>query len=372
VRGSKYAVLSVLLILLAVVGFTVEYMREKPSAEPSVPVSVEPEDIIIPEPIPNPTVTLCAVGDIMMHDGQIWSGYDPNTDTFDYTHFFSEIKHVINSSDIAVANLETTFGGKELKYTGYPMFNSPDELAATIKDAGFDVLVTSNNHCLDRGEKGVLRTLKVIEDYGLYSVGTNASPESAEQILIREMNGVKISFLAYTYGTNGIPIPKGKAHLVNLIEEERILEDIKKARGQSDVVVVYLHFGQEYKLTPSEQQRQLAQLLLENGADLILGSHPHVVQPGEWISVEEGGEQIKKYAAYSLGNFISAQRYPHTEEGLILQVTFEKDLEKDRVYTKEILEFPTFVDKFKENGKMKYVVRLQEKEESSDTKLQSQ
>ena len=362
-RGFKYAFLFVFLALLAVAGFIFveyKYMEETPIAEPSVTASAEPVDIIMPEPVPNPTVTLCAVGDIMMHKGQIWSGYDPETDTFDYTHFFSEIKHVIDSADIAIANLETTFGGRELEFTGYPMFNSPDELAATIKDAGFDIVVTANNHSLDRGEKGVLRTLKVLEDHGLSSVGTYASPESAEQILVSEVNGVRISFLAYTYGTNGIPIPKGKPYLVNLIEEEKILEDIKKARDLSDIVVAYLHFGQEYQLKPSEQQKQLAQLLLENGADLILGSHPHVVQPGEWIFVEEDGEQIKKYAAYSLGNFISAQRYPHTEEGLILQVTFEKDLEKNRAYTKEIKEFPTFVDKFRENGKMRYVVKLQD------------
>lgn len=360
---NRYTVLFLLLIILTAVGFTAKYMRETSTAEPpSDPVTAEPVDMA-PQTLPNPTVTLCAVGDIMMHEGQIWSGHDPNTDTFDYTHFFNEVKPVIAEADIAIANLETTLGGKELKYTGYPMFNSPDALAATIKDAGFDVVVTSNNHCLDRGEKGILRTLQVLEEYSLCAVGTNASPEGVEQIPTKEANYIKISFLAYTYGTNGIPIPKGKPYLVNLIEEERILKDIGKARTQSDAVVVYLHFGQEYKLTPSKEQKQLAQLLLENGADLVLGSHPHVVQPGEWVLVEEDGEQIKKYAAYSLGNFISAQRYPHTEEGLILKVTLEKDLTKNRVYIKEIEEHPTIVDKFKENGKMRYVVRFQNVEQ---------
>ena len=143
--------------------------------------------------LPNPTVTILTVGDVMMHDGQIWAGYDEKTDTFNYSEFFHVVKDEIASADIAMADLETTLGGKEQKYTGYPMFNSPDELADTLKETGFDVIITSNNHSLDRGVKGALRTIKVLKERGLDPVGTYESEEDREQILIKEANGINIA-----------------------------------------------------------------------------------------------------------------------------------------------------------------------------------
>lgn len=312
--------------------------------------------------LPNPTATFLAVGDVMMHDGQIWAGYDEKTDTFDYTEFFHVVKDEITAADIAMADLETTLGGKEQKYTGYPMFNSPDELADALKNAGFDIIVTSNNHCLDRGAKGALRTIQVLKERGLAPLGTYESEEEREQILIKEVNGINFAFLSYTYGTNGIPVPKDKPYLVNLIDEELILGDLEKAQSQADVVVVYLHFGEEYQRTPSKSQRKLAHLLLKKGASFIVASHPHVIQPGEWMEVQEpDGEIIKKYIAYSMGNFISAQRFPHTEEGLMVKFTLEKDLKKNKVYLTDVKEIETWVDKFVRDGKMRYVVRFGKK-----------
>jgi poly-gamma-glutamate synthesis protein (capsule biosynthesis protein) len=315
-------------------------------------------DVPPPPPPENPRVTIAAVGDVMMHEGQIWSGYDAGRGRYDYTSFFREVREEISSADIAMANLETTLGGKEQKYTGYPRFSSPDELADALKYAGFDVVVTSNNHCMDRGEKGLLRTLKVLKDRGLQPIGTSESSEARRKVFVKEANGLKVAFLAYTYGTNGIPVPEDKPYLVNLIEEKAILSDLARARECADAVVIYLHFGQEYRREPSEEQKRLARLLLESGADVIIGSHPHVLQPGEWIEVEDpAGGTVKKYAAYSLGNFISAQRFPHTEEGVILKVALEKDSSLGRVYIKELTEIPTRVDKFKSDGRMRYVVR---------------
>lgn len=181
--------------------------------------------------LPNPSATFLAVGDVMMHDGQIWAGYDNTTDTFDYSEFFHIVKDEITAADIAMANLETTLAGKEQKYTGYPMFNSPDELADALKDAGFDIIVTSNNHSLDRGAKGALRTIQVLKERGLVPLGTYESEEERETILIKEANGITFAFLSYTYGTNGIPIPKDKPYLVNLMDEEVILEDLKKLKA---------------------------------------------------------------------------------------------------------------------------------------------
>lgn len=312
--------------------------------------------------LPNPTVTIAAVGDIMMHDGQIWSGYDESTGTFDYSEFFHVIKDEISSANLAMADIETTFGGKEQKYTGYPMFNSPDELADTLKETGFDIIITSNNHSLDRGVKGALRTLEVLKERELTPVGTYEFKEERDKILIKEINDIKIAFLSYTYGTNGIPIPADKPYLVNLIDEELILEDLARAQKLADAVVVYLHFGDEYQRTPSKAQRKLAHLVLKNGANVIVASHPHVIQPSEWMEVEEpDGEVVKKYVAYSMGNFISAQRFPHTEEGLIIKFTLKKDLKKNKVYLKDVKEIDTWVDKFVRDGKMRYVVRFGKK-----------
>lgn len=194
----------------------------------------------IPEEIdlPNPTVTIAAAGDVMMHDGQIWAGYDDVADTFDYSEFFHVVKDEISSADLAMADLETTLAGKEQKYTGYPMFNSPDELADALKDAGFDVIITSNNHSLDRGAKGALRTLKVLKERGLSTIGTYESEEDRQQILIKDINNMKVAFLSYTYGTNGIPIPSDRPYLVNLIDEDVILEDLARARELADAVIV--------------------------------------------------------------------------------------------------------------------------------------
>ncbi|NLC63217.1 MAG: CapA family protein [Thermoanaerobacterales bacterium] len=319
--------------------------------------SEEPEEnsLLPPE---NPTILIGVVGDVMMHEGQIWAGYDEVTGEFDYSEFFEEVKDDISSCDIAIANLETTLAGKERKFTGYPRFNSPDEIADALKEAGFDIIITSNNHCLDRGEEGLLRTLMMLEERDLIAVGTNASEEAKERISCIESNGIKTAILAYTYGTNGIPIPRAKPYLVNMIEEDRILKDLSSAKELCDIVLVYLHFGQEYKREPSAEQKSLALLLLENGADVVLGSHPHVIQPGEWVDVlDEYGRTVKKYVAYSLGNFISAQRFPYTEEGIILQILFEKDLSSDRIIIKDIVEIDTWVEKFKSDGKMRYYVR---------------
>ncbi len=314
------------------------------------------------EHLPNPTVTLLAVGDVMMHDGQIWAGYNEKNDSFDYSEFFHVVKDEITLADIAMADLETTLAGKEQKYTGYPMFNSPDELADALKDAGFDIIVTSNNHSLDRGAKGALRTLEVLKERGLTPVGTYESEEDREQILVKEVNNINIAFLSYTYGTNGIPVPADKKYLVNLIDEELILGDIRRAREKADTVAVYLHFGEEYQQSPSKAQRNLAHLVLKSGADIIVASHPHVIQPGEWMEVQEpDGRIIKKYVIYSMGNFISAQRFPHTEEGLMMKFTLEKDLEQNKVYLTDVKEIDTWVDKFVRDGKMRYVVRFGKK-----------
>ena len=186
---------------------------------------------------------LIAVGDIMMHGSQIRSGYNSQTKTYSYETFFREVKDIFSTGDWVIGNLETTLAGAEAKYTGYPRFNAPAELADAIKEAGFNILTTANNHSLDRNEKGVLKTLENVKQRGLLPVGTAASQEESEEILKKKKNEISLAILAYTYGTNGIPIPKGKDYLVNLIKEEEIVKDILEARQLGvDIVTVALHF----------------------------------------------------------------------------------------------------------------------------------
>lgn len=332
-------------------------------ALPSGEILEEEESILEePEAVPNPAVTIVAVGDVMMHDGQIWAGFDESTGTFDYSEFFHVVKDEISSADIAMADLETTLAGKGAKFTGYPQFNSPDELADTLKDTGFDVIITSNNHTLDRGSKGALRTLEVLKEKGLSPLGTYESQEARDMILIKEANGMKVAFLAYTYGTNGLAIPKDMPYLVNMLDEDLIMKDLENAKRAADAVVVYLHYGDEYQRTPSRAQKKLALQVLMKGANIVVASHVHVIQPSERIDVQDkDGEILMKYAAYSLGNFISAQRFPYTEEGIMLKFTLEKDLAKDKVYLTQVEEKYTWVDKFVRDGKMRYVVRYGKK-----------
>ncbi|MDN5332375.1 MAG: hypothetical protein PWP45_1600 [Tepidanaerobacteraceae bacterium] len=350
-------------VLIFVIAYGVYFWKENPLSKETIgiesPSPSKPDNVAVQG---KKRATLIAVGDVMMHIGQIWSGYDAERKIFDYSGFFVEVRDIIARADLSMANLETTLSGGEEIFSGYPRFNSPDEIADALKEAGFDIIFTSNNHSLDRGEKGVLRTIRVLRERGLVPVGTNETKEDRENVFVREINGIKIAFLAYTYGTNGIPLPKDKPFLVNLIDYEIMLKDIKSAREKADAVVVYLHFGQEYSRKPSQDQRNLAQKLVLAGADLIVASHPHVLQPGEWMEIEDPwGRLTKKYIAYSLGNFISAQNFPNTDEGVILKVTVEKDVNANLVSVVDIEEIPTWVYRYKEKGRMKYVVKLGKK-----------
>jgi len=307
---------------------------------------------------------LVAVGDIMMHLPQTRSGYDPGTGTYSFHHFFEEVKPLLSAGDWVIGNLETPLAdGDRRGYTGYPEFNAPPELADALKEAGFNILTTANNHALDRRETGVLRTLENLRERGLVAVGTHASPEEAEMVTIVEKNGITLALLAYTYGTNGIPIPEGKPYLVNLIDEEKMAADIGKARAAgADVIAVALHFGNEYETMPNAEQKRLARSLLEKGADIILGSHPHVLQPYEIADVgREDGSRGQGIILYSMGNFISNQdRHSHdgkpTDIGAIFEIGIQKQMPGGPVSFTGVRATPTYVHKYSENGVTKHRV----------------
>lgn len=278
---------------------------------------------------PEPAVfraTLAAVGDVLLHRSILRDA--SKGDTFDFQKMFAPVKPYLERADITVANQESVMGGRALGLSGYPRFNSPYEIGDALKSAGVDVVVMANNHVLDRGEQGILNAIRRWEELGLEYVGAAKDAADGRRLRLVERNGVVFSFLAYTYGTNGIPVPEGKDHLVNLIDRERIREDVARARERSDVVVVSLHFGNEYERMPNDEQRSLVKFVADQGAHIILGHHPHVLQPVEFMTGAPGQEV---FVAYSLGNFLAAQDHVWRQLGGILQLEVVKTVRGEAV-----------------------------------------
>lgn len=302
---------------------------------------------------------LIAVGDIMMHSTQTRSGYDAKRQIYNFDSFFAPVKNILSKGDWVIGNLETPLAGEDVGgYTGYPLFNAPATLADAAKKAGFNILTTANNHALDRGEKGVIRTIANLRDRQFAFTGTSASATQASKPLISTKNNISLAILAYTYGTNGIPIPKGKDYLVSLIDEKKIVKDIAKARKQgADIIAISLHFGDEYQRQPNPQQKQLVENLLKAGADIILGSHPHVVQPYKIFKFPgKNGKTRKAVAIYSMGNFISGQMKDYTDLGVIFQVTIRKKFPEKTAEITGIKALPTWVHRYTLNNQLKYRV----------------
>lgn len=266
------------------------------------------------------SISIIFIGDIMGHDSQIAAAFNKEKNSYNYDKVFDKISPTIKSADFAIANLEVTLAGPP--YVGYPQFSSPDALAIACKKSGIDILVTANNHSCDKGKKGLIRTIDVLDSLNIPHTGTfkNLNERDQKNLLIFKKNNIKIGMLNYTYGTNGIPVPKPT--FVNLIDKSLILEDINKSKKDSlDKLIVFIHWGNEYKSHPSNEQVNLANFLFKNGVDIIIGSHPHVLQRMEFIK----DSTRQKVIAYSLGNFVSAQRTRKRDGGAILKITVKKD-----------------------------------------------
>lgn len=320
-----------------------------PSTEPPLPAS-PPATEIVQEPVVR-EAKLVATGDIMVHSPQLPAYYDPKTKRYAFDSWFEHVRPILQSGDWVFGNLETPLAGQDLKYTGYPRFNAPAELADALVGAGFQIVSTANNHTMDRGVPGVFRTLKNVRRAGLVPVGTAADEADAIRLTIEERNGIRMGFLAYTYGTNGIPVPADMAFAVNLIDKEKIRSAIAELRDAgADVVAVSLHFGQEYHRMPNNQQIVLARALIASGADIVLGSHPHVVQPYERVDIPASdspdGRSHRGVVIYSLGNFISNQSGDWKDVGLIFSVDVVKTEHPDgssSVDIRDVAATPTWV-----------------------------
>ena len=300
--------------------------------------------------------TISGVGDLLIAISIITDARQADG-TYNFKPMFEHVKPYISNADIAFANQETILGGEELGLSGFPLFNSPYEVGDAVIDTGFDVLSIANNHTLDMGEQGVLNAIDYYNSTELIYTGAYKSEEDRATIRTMKENGITFSFLAYSYGTNGLPIPGGKDYLINLIDVDIINEDIIAAKEVSDIVVLSLHFGNEYELMPNETQKMLVQEFSNTGADIIFGHHPHVLQPMEWVEREDGS---RTFVAYSLGNFLSGQVGIEREIGGIVQLEVEKTAFRDEVsfQLKDPRFLPTFT--YKQNWRQYKIYPLHE------------
>ena len=278
-------------------------------------------------------------GDVMSHMPVTNDAWDEGQGSYDYSPIFAQAAPYVQAADYAVANLETTLS-ETGPYSGYPAFKSPAALADNLAGAGFDLMLTANNHCLDRGFDGLVSTLDALDGAGLAHVGTYRTQEeqAAGRIHLADVGGISVAFLGYTYGTNGIPLPSGREYAVSLFntdylttlstpDRQTLEADLAAARAlEPDLIAVLIHWGVEYQTTQNSYQEEIADLLISNGADLVLGGHSHVPQPIEQRTVTgwDGAERTG-FVCYSLGNFISSQVDPLTDTTAVLTVELTRD-----------------------------------------------
>ena len=315
------------------------------TAAAPAPVPSPTPAVVTPSPTPTPqpptTATLAVCGDVMSHMPVTNDAWDETQGIYDYTPIFEAARPYVEGADYAVANLETTLS-TEGPYSGYPAFRSPAALAEDLKELGFDLMLTANNHCLDRRYDGLVSTLDQLDQAGLAHVGTarTAEESGAANIHVADVGGISVAFLGYTYGTNGIPLPEGREYAVNLFntdymttlstpDTQRLESDLAAARAlDTDLIAVMIHWGVEYQTTQNSYQEELADLLIANGADLVLGGHSHVPQPIETRTVTAAaGTQRTGFVCYSLGNFISSQVDPLTDTTAVLTLELTLDHE---------------------------------------------
>lgn len=299
------------------------------------------------------TITIAAIGDIMCHNSQYIDAYNQDG-TYDFSYVFEDIKQYIEPADLAIGNLETTFAGKDIGYSSYPTFNTPENMAIDLKELGIDVVSTANNHSLDKGLKGLKNTIEELDKAEISHTGTYSSEEQ-NKFVITEIEDIKIGIISYTYGTNGIAVPKGHEYCINLISDEKIKEDLKNVEKENlDVIIAVMHWGEEYQDIPNKEQERLTKLLIENGVDIILGSHPHVLQKMERYDVKlENGEEKEAFVIYSLGNFISGQTKEPRKQSIILNLQITKHYGENEKITIDSAQY-TPIYMFDKAGSKRY------------------
>lgn len=304
---------------------------------------------------------LTATGDILLHD-RIYNISKTTDGGYDFKDKMAPAKKLLEAGDISVANLETLVAGEEMGITSFPKFNNPVELAENLKSFSTDIVTNSNNHTMDFGEEGALKSIENIEKAGLMYVGSHKSEEDRKEFRVIEANGIKCAFLSYSATNLGDSAPKGKEYLLNRVyggRFQKLRKDIErlKKEKQPDAVIVSLHFGREFTLYPNSFQKEISAYVSDAGADIIIGNHPHVLQPAEWIMNSRGK---KTFVIYSLGNFYSGQKGLYRQIGGTISLDISKKLGKVRI-DNPVLDL-TFVDANKKNRyQMHYLLEYIEK-----------
>lgn len=258
-----------------------------------------------PQPVKKRELSMIAVGDNLIHTQIVKSGLQKDG-SYNFSHLFDGIRDIVEEADVAIINQETILCDKKLGYSGYPLFGSPYAIGEAVYEAGFDVILHATNHTLDKGVAGIENTIDFWKKYDDVVVAGLKEKKEDSRIVYIERNGIKLAILNYTYGLNGLRLPKGKEYMVNLLDNPKLMEkDIKLAKKKSDFVIVCPHWGTEYVYEPTTQQKEWTQFFAEQGVDLVLGTHPHVLEPVEWVKSENGENEMLVY--YSLGNFVSNQ-----------------------------------------------------------------
>ncbi|MDR0287930.1 MAG: CapA family protein [Clostridiales bacterium] len=339
------------------------------------------EPIPTPEPTPEPPefidISLLSAGDIMFHTPQLISAYNDQTKTYNFMNYFQYVKPYISAADYAVANLETTLAGTDtFEYTGSVVFNTPDSALDPIKDAGFDMLLLANNHIYDTKELGLLRTQQKVREYGFDYIGARED-QSEKSYMIKDIKGIKIGFINYTYQSstqeagkvyiNAIALKPETVPLLDSFDYDNkqavydeVAARVTEMRNQgADIIILYIHWGNEYNLVENDHQDIMAQNFCDAGVDIIIGGHPHVEQPIKTVVSTDGLHQT--LCAYSLGNFISNQKREEnlplktgaTEDGVMLTFNIRK-LRSGETYVKSIDYIPTWVNRVPTGGNMMY------------------
>ena len=316
---KKYIILGI--IILIFIGLEVFLLMVSSIFNSYYPLSDYQEEEELPVKVEEPKeivekASLFMVGDSLIHSA-VYGDADLGNGTYDFSPMISEFSDIVSNYDLAFYNQETILGGTSLGLSSYPTFNSPYEVGDAFTNIGFNLVSLANNHTLDRGKQAIINSKNYWNSKGnVYTAGSYSSLEERNQIKVKEINGIRYAFFAYTESTNGIPIPNGEDYLVNMYSNEKAYQDIISVRDQVDIIIVSMHWGEEYSFEVSSRQREIASYLSSLGVQLIIGHHPHVVEPIEYVN--------DTLVIYSLGNFLSAQRGIDKLTGLMVSLDIVK------------------------------------------------
>ncbi|MBQ6819663.1 MAG: CapA family protein [Clostridium sp.] len=383
-KSKKFLVIFIIIILISLLGVlnssNIEILLSKFSNETTTETTIETTEDEIEPVVDNKekinTIEIAATGDILIHKEILATQYNEETDSYDFKNTLQYVKDYLSNVDLTISNLEGTLSGIEnYGFSGYPSFNAPDELADAMKWSGIDVVNNMNNHSLDRDIRGFYRTREALENRGFDIIGTRADT-SENRYIIKDINGIKLGIISYSYtmtaeggvrGLNGTPISDEVYPLMNTFREDSLEEDFQNMKEEIDkmkasgaeVIIFYMHWGDEYELEPNETQIRIAKFLANNGVDITFATHPHSLQPIDIIKSEDGLHEMS--VIYSMGNFLSSQRTeriqnPYTEDGIIVFVKINKNEDTGEIKVEYPTYLPTWVNWYEKDGDLFYEV----------------